>query len=169
MKQHKSFWFILFIVALVLAACAGQQQATGIQVQGAWVRAMGMGETQNNNMGQATPMSGMQASPMGGTNSAGYMVIVNNTGQADRLLRVESDIAGAVELHESKMVNDVMTMTPVDGIDLPAGGQAELKPGGLHIMFIGLKRDLKPGDKVTLTLVFEKAPSMTIDVEVKQQ
>lgn len=165
---------LLLGLAVALAACSGGQSGPGggIQVKDAWVRAM-QGGAMNGNMGggMATPsaMSGAHGSGMTSDlgNSAAYMILVNSSPQADRLLRVESDVANAIELHLSEMKNDVMTMHPVEAIDIPAGGQAELKPGGYHIMLIGLKRELKPGEKVTFKLVFEKAAALTVEAEVR--
>lgn len=179
---------LLLVLAVTLAACGAGRPQSGIQVKDAWVRAVQGGATGGGMMtpgamltpggaaggGMMTPsamttpgaaMGGGMTSELG--NSAAYMILVNPGSQADRLLRVESDLANAVELHLSEMKNDVMTMHPVEAIEVPAGGQAELKPGGYHIMLIGLKRELKPGDKVTFTLVFEKAGALTVEVEVR--
>ncbi len=168
--------FSLLLVAALLAGCGGggaggAGQAGGdIQVQNAWVRAVSMGPMGGQPAGSATPGSGMSGGGMaseGLGNGAAYLLLVNNGSTPDRLLRVESDVAKAVELHISEMKNEVMTMRPVEAIDLPAGGQAELKPGGLHIMLVGLRRELKVGDQVTLRLVFEKASPLTVQAEVK--
>jgi copper(I)-binding protein len=100
--------------------------------------------------------------------SAVYMVIRNEGGQADRLIRAESDVAETVELHETKMEGGTMKMEPVQAIDIPPGGQVELKPGGLHVMLIGLKRELAVGDRLTVTLYFEQAGVVTLEAEVRQ-
>jgi hypothetical protein len=157
------------IIAVLLSACNAAADAPKIEVVDAWVRAASAGE-----------MPGMMATPTGeamgsgmtgemgmGSVSAAYMVIKNSGGVADRLIRAESDAAQAVELHISEVVDGVMKMHPVDGIDVPANGQAVLEPGGLHIMLIGLKEDLAAGDTVTLTLVFEKTGEMTVTAEVR--
>jgi copper(I)-binding protein len=110
----------------------------------------------------------LRASPMAADAAAGYMTLTGGATE-DKLLAVTSDIAQAVELHESKMdSNNVMSMSPVDSIVVPASGQAELKPGGYHVMFIGLKRELKVGDTVTLTLKFEKAGDIAVTATVKE-
>jgi len=87
--------------------------------------------------------------------------------QTARLVEVRSPVAGMVELHETRMENDVMRMRAVRGIDVPAGGIAELKPGGYHVMLMGLKRQIKEGETVPLTLVFEGADGKRSSVEVK--
>jgi copper(I)-binding protein len=126
------------------------QQAAGssIRIEDPWAR-------------PATMMEGKSV-------SAVYMVIRNEGGQADRLIRAESDVAETVELHETKMEGGMMKMEPVQGIDVPAGGQVELKPGGLHVMLIGLKRELAVGDRLTATLHFERAGVVTLEAEVRQ-
>jgi len=100
--------------------------------------------------------------------SAVYMVIENTGDQPERLLHAHCDVAGTVELHETKMEGGVMKMQPVDGIDIPAKGTVELKPGGLHIMFIGLTRDLNPGDEIELELHFDKAGHVPVKAVVQK-
>jgi periplasmic copper chaperone A len=72
-----------------------------------------------------------------------------------KLVSVASPVAGIVEIHEMTMSGDVMKMHAVPGIDLPAGKAVELGPGGYHVMMMALKRPLKAGDQVPLTLVIE--------------
>jgi hypothetical protein len=60
-------------------------------------------------------------------------------------------------------------MSPVDSVDIPAGGELAFKPGSYHVMLMGLKQELKTGDKVTLTLNFEKAGPVTVECEVRDQ
>ena len=102
-----------------------------------------------------------------GAKVAGGDVAVTNTGSAsDRLLGGSSEIAGKVEIHEMSMNNGVMTMRGLpEGVELKPGAKVEMKPGGYHIMFMDLKRQLKEGEKVKGTLTFEKAG--TVDVEFK--
>lgn len=100
--------------------------------------------------------------PVGGA----FMTIVNG-GVDDRLLSVSATNAKSVELHMMKMEGDVMHMRQVDGIALPAGKTVELKPGGYHVMFIGLKAPLKAGDSFPATLKFEKAGEVTVSVKVE--
>ena len=90
-----------------------------------------------------------------------------NGGANDKLLSVSAEVSNSVEIHEMKMEGDVMKMRQVDGIDLPASKTVELKPGGYHVMFIGLKAPLKVGDKFPVKLKFEKAGVVTVDVNVE--
>ena len=94
------------------------------------------------------------------------------TGKRDvRLVGVASPVANAVELHNMSMKDGVMRMAPVEGIDIPAGNTVKLAPGGYHVMFMGLKQQMKPGDRVPLTLTFEfadkKRESLELSVEVR--
>jgi len=102
-----------------------------------------------------------------GQPTGGGFLKLENTGTADRLVAARAAVSNAVELHTMSMDGDVMRMRQVEGIDLPAGKTVELKPGGLHIMFTGLKAPLKAGDKFPLTLKFEKAGEVTVDVVVE--
>ena len=102
-----------------------------------------------------------------GQPAGGGFLKLENGGGADRLVSARAAVSNAVELHTMSMDGDVMRMRQVDGIDLPAGKTVELKPGGLHIMFTGLKAPLKAGDKFPLTLKFEKAGEVTVDVVVE--
>lgn len=106
----------------------------------------------------------IRATPKGATVAGGYLTIRNMGTVADRLLGVESAIAGRVEVHEMKMDGGVMTMRPVEApIDIPPGGSVELKPGGYHVMFMQLRQGIGEGDKIKATLVFEKAGRLEIE------
>lgn len=101
----------------------------------------------------------------GQPNGGGYLKLTNG-GAADKLVSARSDVAASVELHSMGMDGNVMRMRQVDAIELPAGQVVELKPGGLHIMFNGLKAPLKEGDSFPVKLTFEKAGEVTVDVKV---
>lgn len=95
----------------------------------------------------------------------GYLTLTNEGAIADRLLGGSSPVAGRVEIHSMEMNNNVMTMRPhADGVEIPAGETVELAPGGFHLMLLDLKQPLKEGERVPLTLEFEHAG--TIDVEL---
>jgi copper(I)-binding protein len=102
-------------------------------------------------------------------NGAVYMHLMNEGSADDRLISAESDVAEAVELHETKMdENDVMQMSPIEAVDLPAGASETLEPGGKHVMLLGLTEELATGDSFELTLNFENSGPQTIQVEVKE-
>jgi hypothetical protein len=100
-------------------------------------------------------------------NGAVYMTIANRGSQADALVSAASDAAKVVELHEVRNEGGVMAMRPIPSMPLPAGGSLELKPGGYHVMLLGLTRHLHAGDKLKVTLTFEKAPPITVEAAVR--
>ncbi len=98
-----------------------------------------------------------------------YMLIKNIGAVDDRLIAAKSDICDVVELHEHKMdSNGVMRMRMIEGghIDIPANGEVELVPGGLHLMLVNLHEGLKAGTTYTLALKFEKTGEVMIEVPV---
>jgi periplasmic copper chaperone A len=103
--------------------------------------------------------------PSGATVAGGYLTITGGA-EADRLVGAASPVAARMELHEMAMVDNMMTMRPVPAIDVPAGGTVELKRGGLHLMFIDLKQPLSDGQLVPVTLTFEKAGPMEVQLKV---
>ena len=102
-----------------------------------------------------------------GQAGGGGFLTLENKGAADRLLSAKSDVAKSTELHEMKMEGDVMKMREVGAIDLPAGQTVALKPGGYHVMFMGLKAPLKVGTSFPMVLKFEKAGEVTVQVNVE--
>lgn len=84
-----------------------------------------------------------------------------------RLVSASSPVTPTVEVHEMAMQNDVMKMRQVPSIELPAGKPVDLKPGGYHVMLMGLKQALKAGETVPLTLVFERGDGKreTVDIQ----
>jgi copper(I)-binding protein len=136
------------VTVLILATGCTRSTSAPITVRDAWARASpGMSET-------------------GGV----FMTIENQTTTADALVGATTTVCTEVELHESVLEGDVMKMRPVEGgrIELPAGQVVELKPGGLHIMLIGLQQKLAPGEAFVLTLEFEQAGQIDIEVAVQQ-
>lgn len=109
-----------------------------------------------------------RATPPGAKVAAGYATIRNGGAGADRLLSASAEIAGRAEIHEMAVDDKgVMTMRPVQGVDVPAGGAAELKPGGFHIMFMDLKAGAKEGERFKGTLTFEKAGTVEVEFAVQ--
>ncbi|MHA1599055.1 MAG: copper chaperone PCu(A)C [Alphaproteobacteria bacterium] len=98
--------------------------------------------------------------------AAAFMTIHNGGDRADKLIAVESAIANRTEVHESYMEKNIMMMRHVPGIGIPADGDVTLKPGNFHVMFMGLNKPLVVGTSFPLTLVFDKAGKITIDVHV---
>jgi copper(I)-binding protein len=102
-------------------------------------------------------------------NGAVFFKIDNPTNQEDRLLSAVSDIADAVEIHKTTMVDGNMKMERQDYVPVPAGEQVMFKPGDFHVMLIGLKDDMAIGDSFTITLNFENAGAVVLDVSVQQE
>jgi hypothetical protein len=135
--------FILLLIILITSACGN---SNGIAVLDAWAR------------------PGFR-----GDNSAVYLTINNQTNQGDGLIGANSDVAGGAEIHLSSMdAAGTMTMERQDLVVIPAKDSIELAPGGLHIMLVILGKDLSVGDTFPVTLEFQRAGDITIEVEVKQ-
>lgn len=118
-----------------------------IEISAAWARAMLPGQ------------------PAGG----GFLTIANKGGEADRLVAVSSPSAGKVEVHTMEVVNDVMTMRPVEGgLEIPAGATVALKPGGLHLMFMKVSKPFEDGGSVRVSLQFEKAGEVDVELPVRK-
>ena len=97
------------------------------------------------------------------------MRLVNKGAEGDRLTGGTTDVAQAVEIHETVVENDVMKMQMLaGGLEVPAKGEVLLKPGGYHIMLIGMRRNLEVGDTFTLELQFEKSGPITVNPEVRE-
>lgn len=120
--------------------------AGALEISSPWVRAMLPGQ------------------PAGG----GYLTIVNTGDEADRLVSASSPAAGRVEIHMMEVVDDVMVMRPIEGgLEIPAGATVELKPGGLHLMFMEVAEPFADGHKVDVQLEFEKAGSVEASFAVR--
>lgn len=99
--------------------------------------------------------------------AGGYITITNAGPEPDRLVSVASPVAGVAQLHEMKMDGGMMKMAELPGgIEIPAGATVELKPGGLHMMFMSLNEGLVEGSTVPVTLTFEKAGPVDVKLTV---
>jgi hypothetical protein len=107
------------------------------------------------------------ARPSVAANGGAYMTISTSGEAADRLIQAASPVAATVELHTHILDGDVMRMRPVTAIEVNVGEPATLRPGGLHVMLIGLKAPLKAGERFPLTLTFANAGTVTVDVMVE--
>lgn len=133
------------LVAVLLSGAAATARAGDISLDHPWSR----------------------ATPAGAPVGAGYVTLKNSGAAADKLVSATADVARKVEVHEMAMDNGVMKMRPVNGLEIPAGQSVELKPGGYHIMFMGLKQQLKAGDTVKGVLTFEKAGAVPVEFKVE--
>ena len=109
-----------------------------------------------------------RATPGGARIGGGYLTIENKGTTPDRLIGGSADVAGKVAVHEMAMNNGVMTMRPLDkGLAIDPGQTVKLAPGGYHLMMFDLKSPLKQGDKIPVTLEFEKAGKVQLSLDVE--
>jgi periplasmic copper chaperone A len=109
-----------------------------------------------------------RATPNGAKIGSGYLTIENKGSAADRLIGGSAEIAGKIEVHEMAIKNGVMTMRPLDsGLIIDPGKTVKLAPGGDHLMLFDLKSPLKQGDRIPLTLEFEKAGKVALSLDVQ--
>ena len=106
-----------------------------------------------------------RASVPGQKATGAFMTLTANTPL--QLVGVASPVAGVAEVHEMARDGDVMRMQPVQAIEIPAGGSVTLRPGGLHLMLVGLSAPLRVGEAVPVTLTFEHAGAITVQVPVQ--
>ena len=109
-----------------------------------------------------------RATPPNAPVSGGYMTIRNTGPEADRLVSAEATFADRVEIHEMTMEGEVMKMRQLaDGLEIPAGDEVVLQPGGYHVMFIGIDSQFKEGEIRKAKLTFEKAGTIELDFQVE--
>ncbi len=136
----------LVVAALVIPAQAEEVTAGPLKISALWAR----------------------ATPKGASVGGGYMKITNTGSTPDRLVSGTTDIASRFEIHEMSMDNGVVKMREVtNGIEIKPGQTIELKPGGYHVMFVGLKGGLEKGQRIKATLQFEKAGKVDVDFNVE--
>jgi periplasmic copper chaperone A len=143
--------FTLFPLALFLAAGLTQADQHGdhgshpVKVHSPFVRMM----------------------PPGQPNTAAFMTLENTGNTNLAVVAAESQVSKVVELHTHTMVEGVMQMREIEKIEIPAGQRTELKPGGLHIMLIGLHKPLSEEQVVEITLVYDDGSRQTIEAPVR--
>lgn len=137
--------FLALLVAIgtlaTMAALAGQNSVT---VEHAWAR----------------------ATPKMAVTGGGYLTMTNRGPGEDRLLNVTSPVAEKIQFHSMAIDNGVAKMTQLLAVELPPGVPVAFRPGGIHMMLLGLKHQLKEGETVPLTLTFEKADAVEVDARV---
>lgn len=109
----------------------------------------------------------VRAVPPGQPNSAAFMQLQNKSTTEHAIVKAESPVSNVVELHTHINEGGVMKMRQIKQIDVPAQGSTTLKPGGFHVMFLGLKSELKPGQLVPVTLIYEDGSKTTIQATVR--
>jgi len=141
----KGFLFAIVVGLFTLSACnSAPTGPSNVTVKEAWARPATLDQ-------------------VGGA----YMVI-ENSGGADRVASLSTDAAGMAEIHETKVENGMSSMQPVQGgLEIPANGKVELKPGSYHVMMMNLKRELKPGDKLAFMLKLQSGKEIPFTAEVR--
>jgi hypothetical protein len=108
------------------------------------------------------------AVPPGQRSTAAYMTLTNDSGQDRAVVAAESPAVESVEIHTHLHEDGMMRMRRVDRLDLPAGEKVALEPGGLHLMLIGLRETLAPGDSVEFTLELDDGSRIPVQAEVRK-
>ena len=145
-------WTVLSALLLALACTS---RAPRIEVKGAWAR--------------PSVARGMEDPAPPDSPGVVYLTVGNRGGLPDRLLSATTEVADVVEIHETRVEGERTRMVHlVDGAAIPARATLVLRPGGMHLMLLGLRRHLRPGESFPLTLRFETAPHQTVQVEVRQ-
>lgn len=133
----------LLVAALTAVAAGSWAQSAAVKVDGAWARPT-----------------------VAGQSGGGGFLQITGGAAADRLVGASAAVSKMVELHTMEMDGNVMRMRQVEAIDVPAGATVKLEPGGLHMMFMGLTKTLKAGDSFPLTLRFQKAGEVKVEMKV---
>ncbi len=135
----------LFLTTQAFAGDAGMAKVGDVMIHDGWARA---------SIGSAP-------------NSAAYMTLMTKGSETDKLLSASSPAAETVELHTHLMEDGIAKMRPVEAIEIAPGEATVLEPGNLHVMLMGLKGKLEEGAAMPLTLTFEKAGEITLDLPIR--
>lgn len=143
--KHLAF-FVAAALAVSAPALADDVSVGAIKISAPWAR----------------------ATPKGAAVGGGYFKLTNTGATPDRLVGGSSEISKRFEVHEMSMENGVMKMREMPkGIEIKPGETVEFKPGGYHVMFVGLNRQLSQGEHVKATLQFEKAGKVDVDFVIE--
>ena len=140
--MKRMHWIAL--CAVLVAGAAWAQKKGNLEIDAPWAR----------------------ATPPGASVAGGYASIRNRGAAPDKLVAASSPAAERVELHLMSMQGNVMKMQQVHALEVPAGGELALKPGGAHLMFVGVKAPFKMGERVPVMLRFEKAGEVEVQLSV---
>ncbi len=141
---------VIFLLPAGVWGCGEGGEEAALELETVWARPM-----------LVTPGAGSQ-----GVNSAVYLRIRNRGREEDRLLGGATRVATRVEVHESYLEGDVMRMRRLEGIQVPPAGEVALRPGGLHVMLLGLKESLVEGESFPMVLEFEVSGEVEVEVSV---
>lgn len=146
MSRHAFVAAVAAVAMLSASALAHDFSAGALKIDGPWAR----------------------ATPKGASIGGGYLKITNSGTSPDRLVGGASDASKRFEIHEMSMANGVMKMRPLaKGLEIKPGESVEFKPGGYHVMFVGLNKQLVKGETINATLQFEKAGKVPVKFTVE--
>jgi len=140
--MHRKYFIEAMVAGLLIASMPAQAE---VSVSAPWVRGVVTGQT----------------------DTGAFMVLKSS--QTTELVKADSPVAKLVQIHEMKMDGDMMQMRPVKGVALPEGKDVALRPGGYHVMLMGLTKPLIKGELVPITLTFKDKDGKTESVEVKAE
>ncbi|UVC10106.1 copper chaperone PCu(A)C [Rhizobium sp. TH2] len=147
--MHIANRVIVTLIALILSTTpvfAHDYKAGDLEIRHPWSKAM--------NPGAKT--------------GGGFMTITNHGTEPDRLIKISSDVADLIQVHEMKVDNGMMTMGEVPGgLEIAPGATVELTPGAIHVMFMSVKQPFKEGEKIKAVLTFEKAGDVEVEFKVE--
>jgi copper(I)-binding protein len=158
----KALW--LLIIALFISSC-DFSPTPALEVKEAWVQAAKISEISTGDLNKSCACD---IKPQALSTNA-FLSIYNNSATADRLLKAESADITRIEFRESSLVSDLQVPAPLDKIDLPAKSSITFARGNYAMVLMGMKKDLKPGEKITLSLFFEKAGQLDLEVEIREK
>jgi copper(I)-binding protein len=140
------------LLLLTVVACAETEPSSPIIVEDAWSRSVAVGDSED-------------------TNGAVYLTIRNTGNLDDELVaqRSQAQTAQVAEIHQSSISDGMMSRDMLPSVEVPAGGHVELAPGNYHIMLVGLTNDLNLGDSFPITLIFERAGEVEVDILAEQR
>ncbi len=145
--MRKTLLTLAALCGLSTAALAHEYEAGSLHIVHPWARAM----------------------PAAAPTAAAYLTVRNQGEAADRLLGADTPRAETVELHRHVHADGLMKMEPVEGgLEIPAGGELKVAPGGYHLMLFGLKEPLADGQRFPMTLHFQQAGDVTVDIAVQK-
>jgi len=136
---------ILLVAVILISANACSTAKESLEIKDAWARP-----------------------GLAGGNSGVFFSIINGTGSGDQLFGATSEVAAFVEIHKTVMENEVMMMKPQSFVAIPSGEQVDFQPGGLHVMLIDLHSDLNVGDEFQVSVKFENAGEIRLNVIVRE-
>jgi copper(I)-binding protein len=157
-------FFVLMIAAVLLSSCGFGTQP-GVQIQESWVRAAKVSEISAEDLNKSCICDVKTAT----LSTNAYLTIQNSGGEADRLLKAESEGISRIEFRGTTPGSDLLTQKPLETIDLPGQGTISFASGSYAMLLMGMKKDLKAGETLTISLFFEKAGKIDATFAIREE